>query len=445
MRNKQYFLILLAFLFWNGSSTAQDYSNSFSWVGTNTNLSQTGAYACGVQNVITLRSTPSTHSPSGSSVIFPSVTGTDNNPTISITLTFKSPVCNLRLKVNDIDQGPGTIAAETVVTTPAFSSIAPSIIPGGPTFVGVGATTLSPAGNDNTLGWVSFDGPLTTVTLRYNRPGIGYGLLLDSLTFDCCDDCICDSKDNKLNATANIPNSGATSAGLSISSDGQPISKLNISLPYYTSLANPDCIKCDPANISSYGKITNLPTIAGVAPTAVGFSSDGAAEIVYDFSTPTVINHSISLDLQFPPTLDLSCCPNSVDYCIKLGMIDKDCKICEKLLCLKTPASSSSSSSTGSSRNHILQPKADQIGEATAPSDMNLILHPNPTEDLLHVTLPSENHATLEVLDINGKVIQTTQVQSKQTKLNVSALSQGVYLIKYVVGGNVITEQFIKQ
>ena len=451
MKSIQMFVAIFAMLFTVQTSTAQNYVNDFSWVNGPSNTNMTGAASCGSQNTITLTSNPSQHTLIGTSAIFPAVTGTDPTNVITIQLDFSTPVCNLRLKVNDIDQGAGTVPAETVVTSPAFDAISPSILPPGPLFTAGGAT-LFPGGLNNTLGWVEFNGPLTTVTLTYNR-SIGYGLMLDSIMYECCENCICDSKDNKLiDASNSIPNSGAASVDVNLSSAGVPISTLNVSLPYYTSLADPDCIKCDPANISSYGKITNLPMIAGVSPTAIGSSSDGAAEIVYKFSTPTVINETISLDLQFPPTLDLSCCPNRVDYCIKLGMIDANCRICEKLLCLGTSSTGSTGSNGSSSKNNTkpsyLNPnKADQIGEESSLNNHNLklILHPNPAQESLNITLPSTESATLEVFDLNGKLLQSKNVQKERIQLDVSELSQGTYILKYSLDETIITNKFVKQ
>lgn len=451
MKSIQIFIAIFAMVFIVQTSHAQNYANDFSWVTGPSNTNMTGAASCGGQNNITLTSSPSTHTSSGTSVIFPSVTATDPTNVITIQLDFSTPVCNLRLKVNDIDQDIGNIPAETVVTSPAFDAIAPSFAPPGPLFTAGGAT-LFPGGLNNTLGWVEFNGPLTSVTLTYNRSGIGFGILLDSIMYECCENCICDSEDNKLiGATSSIPSSGAASVGLNVNSAGVPISKLNISLPYYQSLADPDCIKCDPENISSYGKITNLPMIAGVSPTATGFSSDGAAEIVYEFGTPTVIDETISLDLQFPPTLDLSCCSNKVDYCIKLGLIDANCRICEKLLCLKSsstggPTGSGGSSSRLNTSTHSNPNEIDQIGNQPSSNDqLKLILHPNPTKDLLNIKLPSSQSATLEVFNLNGQLIQSENIQKENYQLNASELSQGTYLLKYSLGDTVITDKFVKQ
>lgn len=444
MKTIQIFLLVISMMTLSFAMSAQDYAGDFGWVGTTVNTSTTTVRACGVQNTIRLISSPDTHSPlGGSSVRFPS--GGSPSTAITITIRFSQPVCNLRLKVNDLDYRYGTTItppAESMTTSPMFSSIAPSFNPPGPLFNNIGGTLTPPVNVNETLGWVEFDGtPLSSVTLTYNRTQ-GYVAFLDSLTYDCCqDDCMCDDKDSKLDGKTTISNSGATNADLDISSAGVPISKLNISLPYYESTADADCIKCDPANISSYGKITNLPTIAGVAPSFVGPTTTGSAEIVYEFPTPTIINHSVQLDLQFPPTLDLKCCDNKVKYCIKIGLIDADCNICENLLCL--PSLSTSGTGTGTSQSPQVNSKA--LLDRPASSSSRLLLNPNPASKVLNVILPEKAEGNLEILDMNGKSIQTKNTFSDKVTLNIENLKQGTYILKYTSGETFINELFVKQ
>lgn len=444
MKTIQIFLFVISMMTLSFTMNAQDYTGDFGWVGTNVNTSTTTVQACGVQNTIRLNSSPDTHRPQGSSSVrFPS--GSSSSTAITITIQFSQPVCNLRLKVNDLDYRYGTSItppAESMTTSPMFSSIAPSLNPPGPLFNNIAGTLTPPVNVNETLGWVEFDGtPLTSVTLTYNRTP-GYVAFLDSLTYDCCDDdCMCDDKDSKLDGKEIISNSGATNADLSISSAGVPIRKLNISLPYYESTTDPECIKCDPANISSYGKITNLPIIAGVTPSFVGPTTSGSAEIVYEFPTPTIINHSVQLDLQFPPTLNLKCCDNKVKYCIKIGLIDADCKICENLLCL--PSLSTSGTGTGTSQSPQTNSKA--LLDRPTSSNSRLLLNPNPASKVLHVTLPTKTAGNLEILDMNGKVIQTKHTLSDKITLNIEGLKQGTYILKYTSGETFINEMFVKQ
>ncbi|BDS10771.1 T9SS type A sorting domain-containing protein [Aureispira anguillae] len=439
------FLVALFIIASSTSTTAQNYAGDFGWVGTNTNTSSTTVTACGTQNFIQLSSSPATHTLNGTSARLP-ITTSDTTSAITIRLRFSQPVCNLRIKVNDLDYGSATTpAAETMTTSPMFASIAPSISPAGPLFNNVGGTLTPPVGVNNTLGWVEFGPtPISSVTLTYNRI-TGYHAFLDSLTYDCCRNCICDDKHIQLAGTSSIPNSGITSATVSISSSGVPISRLNVSIPYYKSLADTECIKCDPANISMYGKITNLPTIAGVTPTFTGPTASGSAEIVYEFSTPTVIAHSITLNLRFPPTLALKCCPNKVNYCIKLGLIDKDCKICEKLLCLNNISSTGLGVTPKKATSTIIEDNAKARLDGVPSPSAKLLITPNPAMSTLTVTLPNEKEANLDILDLNGKNIQSQKVSSTTVSLNISTLSQGTYILKYTSGSTIINEKFVKK
>jgi len=60
-------------------------------------------------------------------------------------------------------------------------------------------------------------------------------------------------------------------------------------------------------------------------------------------------------------------------------------------------------------------------------------LYPNPTNGLINVNFGKNNikNATLQVIDLLGKVIQTKQVITKKTILNLNNYSKGIYLVKF--------------
>lgn len=429
------FFAFIALLMTSSSTMAQDYSGDFSWAGTNVTSSSTTVTACGVRNIISLTSSPAPHSNSSNSAVFPNTTSNASSP-ITITLRFSQPVCNLRLKIDDLD----FVGSETMRISPAVVSVTPSINPAGPVFTNVGGIMTPPNNVNNTIGWVQFSStPISAVNITYSRR-TGYWAFLDSLTYDCCTSCGCDNKKNTIDATAFLGNSGSTSADLTINSAGVPIRKLNISVPFYQSLAGRGCIKCDtdPINVSRYGKILNLPMIAGVTPTFTGTSSGtvGSAEIVYEFPTPVVLNHAVTLKLQFPPTN--SNCKNPVRYCVKLGLIDAKCTICEQLLCVAP-------------RPIIINPKANTSGVRKATMDgaasvsPKMFVNPNPVSTTVTVTVPNVTEGTLEILDLTGKSLYIENVNSDKVELNVEHLNAGTYFLKYVAGDQVLTEQFMKQ
>ena len=318
--------------------------------------------------------------------------------------------------------------------SPAIVNITPSFSPAGPLFNNVAGTLTPPVGVNNTIGWVEFgSAPLTAISITYDRTP-GYWAFFDSLTYDCCVDCGCNNKKNAIKGETSISSSGGAVAKVNINSAGVPIKKLNVSIPFYQSLAGRSCIQCvtDPTAVSRYGKIQNLPAIAGVTPTFTGNTTGivGSAEIVYEFPTPIVLDNTIELKLQFPPTNPK--CKNLVKYCVKLDLIDADCKICEQLLCVAPR--------TIIQPGPILRSKAFQDGAV-----LKMLVTPNPVADILNVTLPMETDGVLEILDVNGKSIQNRNVSSTNVELNVKHLKQGTYLLQYTNGDQVLTERFIKQ
>lgn len=56
---------------------------------------------------------------------------------------------------------------------------------------------------------------------------------------------------------------------------------------------------------------------------------------------------------------------------------------------------------------------------------------PNPTGENLNITFKSiENKNKIEIIDLQGKVIYTQTILSKNESVNVSWLSKGTYLIR---------------
>ena len=83
----------------------------------------------------------------------------------------------------------------------------------------------------------------------------------------------------------------------------------------------------------------------------------------------------------------------------------------------------------------------------SAPLD-GYSIYPNPTNSLLNIDLELENHqgddVIIEVLDINGKIIQSKSVQLNRgfnhLELNFNDIPSGVYMINFVG-----TKDYIKE
>lgn len=83
---------------------------------------------------------------------------------------------------------------------------------------------------------------------------------------------------------------------------------------------------------------------------------------------------------------------------------------------------------------------------------MDINLFPNPVSDIINLTMNFENasDAQLEIFDAQGKIIASPNLghkaQGKHTvSVNVSNLSNGLYLLKISSGQSTITKRFIKQ
>ena len=78
-------------------------------------------------------------------------------------------------------------------------------------------------------------------------------------------------------------------------------------------------------------------------------------------------------------------------------------------------------------------------------------IYPNPVRDYLNVELSLQNETSVfaEVLDLNGRVIFKPQVsetsQAQTIRVNVSELTNGMYMLKVVDGENQYVEKFLKK
>ena len=75
-------------------------------------------------------------------------------------------------------------------------------------------------------------------------------------------------------------------------------------------------------------------------------------------------------------------------------------------------------------------------------------IYPNPATAEINISLKQANEriARLSIIDIQGKVVLQKQVDDKQTKLDVSALAKGVYIVEgYTSLGVKFTSNFIKK
>ncbi|MFK7786572.1 MAG: T9SS type A sorting domain-containing protein [Crocinitomicaceae bacterium] len=418
-------------------------ADNLNWVTPTTQTTATSPnFACCSDSVNYTLSTPTngnfTHvSASGNGsltngVIFPAVTGT--NPTqIEINFTFTQDIQNFRIRIHDLD---GVGNAETVTgISPTFASLTSTI---GTIFDPNGLGDEVNATGDNMSGWINWAGTIpanTTITLLYDRPGSGYGLIIDSLEFQCAggttNGCICDALvDDAYFSDTDID--GSQTTGISINSQGELVSSVTIELPFYVSNVDNNCLMCDVSNQESFGTILGGSTIAGTAgvlydPMGLGFSR----KIVYTFPTPVAINEVVDLNLQFPPVLPLSCCKNLVSFCLDVTLMDENCSACEYTICNKQQDAGDGKGdkkNAGSSSNGIF---VDGMDMNSVEKIDGLEISPNPASDFINVNIIDESLLGQELLITNsaGAQVSVEKLQESSNRINVSKLPSGVYYL----------------
>lgn len=76
-------------------------------------------------------------------------------------------------------------------------------------------------------------------------------------------------------------------------------------------------------------------------------------------------------------------------------------------------------------------------------SSTNIVLWPNPAQNLLRFTLPAEK-ADIIITDISGKVMQQSFGHT-DNKLNIADMAPGTYLLFMQIGDTIYSSKFIKQ
>lgn len=436
-----------------GAQVTQD----FSFAGTNVNQSSIAGVAGCHNNVgITVTTTdfsngnPVSHNLLGAgSLQMPWNFNNDPVNQILVVINFSTPVANPRLAIQAIDfqaQWVGWATPHEFLSnlTPGYT-IAP--YGGFPTPVNVPAGTVTPLdgvppANRDAACWLEWTGCHSELRFVYNRAGTNLSMWLDKLEFECecppCGDCTCPTRVNVLTAETTPNEFGQLTAHLEILSGGDAIKQVNISLPWYDMVAPAECINCEANDITMNGHIYTALPLAGENPTFVGPPGIGqSAEVTYCFDGGIPVNDNVPLKLQFPAVLQLECCKPDVEYCLKVEVIDKECRYCEFLFCFPMDG-------MGGGGGKSLAPPA--APPANRPAKAALLVFPNPTTGRMQATLPVSHAARpYTVHDQSGKQVMTGTANGTQLDLDVSALGNGQYVLGLGSGDDRLEASFVVQ
>ncbi len=96
---------------------------------------------------------------------------------------------------------------------------------------------------------------------------------------------------------------------------------------------------------------------------------------------------------------------------------------------------------TNTALNTIAWPAS--VSNTNAASGISV--YPNPASDNVYIQGNDKLEGTASISDISGKLISSHELNSNTTRIDVSKLPAGVYLLKVVNGGNTEVRKFVKQ
>ena len=77
-------------------------------------------------------------------------------------------------------------------------------------------------------------------------------------------------------------------------------------------------------------------------------------------------------------------------------------------------------------------------------SSADFIVQPNPARDVVVIESAYNHNALLQITDMNGHVVMERKINAPVTKLNVSGLPNGVYLVNISAAGKIYKTKFVK-
>ena len=265
---KKIILIQLLLIFFHCSYFSQTIQSGFSWVSTSaTNSANSPDFpSTNCSNINFSISSSQTFkrvsngAPYNNNGIYMPANSSNSATLISMTITFNQPISNLKIRFIDFDENNSGLPEPeesltlinpipTSVTTLGFAN--PFFLVGN---IITPSDNNASNNNNDTAGWINWNGSLSTVTFSYNRPSsVNAGLIIDSIYFDCpiSNNCnaianagpdltICNNQTGFLNASNSVGSSFTWSTGSNNPS-------INVSTPgtYWVTVTDGNCIDVD--------------------------------------------------------------------------------------------------------------------------------------------------------------------------------------------------------
>lgn len=84
--------------------------------------------------------------------------------------------------------------------------------------------------------------------------------------------------------------------------------------------------------------------------------------------------------------------------------------------------------------------------EKESSNETDIVVYPNPTQDELQINLPNKYvNGTFTVINLEGKEFLKTIIQNDQSRVDISHLKSGVYILKINSNNGSYTKSFIKE
>lgn len=85
------------------------------------------------------------------------------------------------------------------------------------------------------------------------------------------------------------------------------------------------------------------------------------------------------------------------------------------------------------------------VGIDDLSNDLDLILYPNPVEDVLYIKTPHSTEHCIEVYNVFGQIVHYFLASERETKVDLSSSPNGIYIVSVTAGENKAARRIIKK